>query len=437
MRVVQLNADNFKRLVAVEISPEGNVVEVTGRNGSGKSSVLDAIYVALVGRSVAPPKPVRDGEEQCRIRLDLGDLVVNRTFTVKDGDKFTDTVKVENADGLRYSKPQEVLDALLGEIGFDPFEFCQMKPADQADTLLRMVPLPVDLDELAEQDQSDFANRRDLNRDLAARKAELGAIPKEDVPKDIPDREALTEQLGNAANANSERARLQLERDVDDRQLGETDRDIEDLKTRLAEWEESRARLAAKIDARGDLPEPVDTDAIREQLRTAEALLATVDRQKRRDALAAQVKELAGKSEALTGAMDEREKARQAALSKAQMPIDGLGFRVDERGKPLVTFGGVPFEQASTAEQLRASTAIAMAANPSLRVLRVKDGSLLDEDSMKLLAEMAAEQDFQLWVERVGTGGVGVQLEAGKVVTKGKAKAEAKAGSDKPEGALV
>jgi recombinational DNA repair ATPase RecF len=152
MRIVQLQAENFKRLTAVEITPEGNVVEVTGKNGSGKSSVLDAIYVALVGRSAAPPKPIRNGEEKCLLKLDLGDLTVTRTFTVKEGAAYTDTLKVENAEGLRHGKPQEVLDALLGEIGFDPFEFVQMKPAEQADTLLRMVPLPVDLDELAEQD---------------------------------------------------------------------------------------------------------------------------------------------------------------------------------------------------------------------------------------------------------------------------------------------
>jgi hypothetical protein len=137
----------------------------------------------------------------------------------------------------------------------------------------------------------------------------------------------------------------------------------------------------------------------------------------------------------LTDAMVAREKARQAALAEAKMPIEGLGFAVDERGRPTVTFGGVPFEQASTAEQLRASTAIAMAANPSLRVLRVKDGSLLDDDSMKLLAEMAAREDFQLWIERVGTeGGVGIVMENGEVKTD---QPKAKPKAEKPEGALV
>lgn len=35
MKIVKLQAENIKRLVAVEISPAGNVVEITGKNGQG------------------------------------------------------------------------------------------------------------------------------------------------------------------------------------------------------------------------------------------------------------------------------------------------------------------------------------------------------------------------------------------------------------------
>lgn len=436
MKIVQLQADNFKRLVAVEIAPDGNVVEVTGKNGSGKSSVLDAIYVALVGRSAAPPKPIREGEEKCHIKLDLGDIVVTRTFTKKDGSTYTDTLKVENADGLRYGQPQQVLDALLGEIGFDPFEFCQMKAAAQAEALLQMVPLPVDLDELAELDQSDYQKRRDINRDLAADQARLAAIPKEEVPGEAPDRNKLVEQLGRAADTNTAILRDRNEREQQDGYRISYERQITNLEAELASKRESLAALMETIEKREPLPELVDTDALREQLVNADRALALIERQQNRDVLAARVEQLEGQSEALTKAMEEREQQRRDALAKAKMPIDGLGFQIDEKGKPLVSFGGVPFEQASTAEQLRASTAIAMAANPSLRVLRVKDGSLLDDDSMKLLAEMAKAEDFQLWIERVGTGGVGIVMENGAVKAAPAKKAAAKATETK-EGQLV
>lgn len=432
MKVVQLVAENFKRLTAVEITPEGNVVEIAGKNGSGKSSVLDAIYVALVGRSANPPKPIRAGEEQCVLKLDLGDLKVTRTFTAKDGGSYTDTLRVENADGLRYGSPQAVLDALLGEIGFDPFEFCQMKPERQAETLLAMVPLTIDLDEYAELDTSDYAKRRDVNRDAAALKAQVQAIPKEDVPTDLPDRDSLADQLGKAAQTNTEIATEELRR-RDERFKIDTWRgnaknyreQAEDLRRRAELVEKEAVRednladeAEAALEKLPELGQPVDTDAIREQLRTADAMLAKVEQQNRRIELATKLGTLEQESEALTAAMEKREAERQDALAKADMPIEGLAFAVNEKGKPTVTFNGVPFEQASTAEQLRASTAIAMRANPQLRVLRIKDGSLLDEDSLKLLADLAKGEDFQLWIERVGTGGVGIVMENGAVASK-------------------
>lgn len=76
----------------------------------------------------------------------------------------------------------------------------------------------------------------------------------------------------------------------------------------------------------------------------------------------------------------------------------------------------MPFDQASSAEQLRTSVAIAMAANPKLRVIRVQDGSLLDEEAMRILAEMAQAADYQVWIERVGvSGGVAIVIEDGTV----------------------
>ncbi len=65
-------------------------------------------------------------------------------------------------------------------------------------------------------------------------------------------------------------------------------------------------------------------------------------------------------------------------------------------------------------EQLRASVAIAAAMSPELRVIRIRDGSLLDDGGMKLLAAFAEERDFQIWIERVaGDGKVGFVLEDG------------------------
>ena len=52
----------------------------------------------------------------------------------------------------------------------------------------------------------------------------------------------------------------------------------------------------------------------------------------------------------------------------------------------------------------------------SLRVMLVREGSLLDAESMKTLESIAAEHGAQVWVECVTNGeAVGVVIEDGEV----------------------
>ena len=63
-RIIQLKAENFKRLKAVQIVPgDSSIVKITGANEAGKSSVLDAIMSVFECREV-PGKPIRDGEKK-------------------------------------------------------------------------------------------------------------------------------------------------------------------------------------------------------------------------------------------------------------------------------------------------------------------------------------------------------------------------------------
>ena len=88
------------------------------------------------------------------------------------------------------------------------------------------------------------------------------------------------------------------------------------------------------------------------------------------------------------------------------------GLSVDDEG---VLFNGIPFGQASAAERLKVSVAMAMSANPELRVICIRDASLLDSDSKTMLVEMAKQHDYQIWYEVVGDGGpAGIIIEDGE-----------------------
>jgi hypothetical protein len=154
-----------------------------------------------------------------------------------------------------------------------------------------------------------------------------------------------------------------------------------------------------------------DVEQVREQIATAEqsnervrANAAARKAQADLDAAGDKAEQLSDEIEALRG-------LRLARIEEATFPVEGLA--VADEG---VTFNGIAFDQASGAEKIRVSTEIGLAMHPKLRVLLIRDGSLLDADSMAALTKTAEAHDAQIWVERVGDGdGFGVVIEDGEV----------------------
>lgn len=428
MRIVRLQAEGFKRIVAVDITPEGDLVEVRGNNENGKSSVLDAIFAALGGAEAAPERPVRDGEEAAVIRLDLGELVVTRYFTAAG----TTGLKVTTPDGAAYGSAQTMLDKLVGKISFDPLAFRDLKPAEQADELRKLVELvdpetgeEVDLAAIAAANKADFAKRRDVNRDAHRVKAQIdgmGGIAH--VPDPAPDRDAILASIESAAEKNAERERERARHDNIRRTRDQLAAEVASLEATLAlaraGLEESE-RDVAKLEA-SPIGEPIDLATLSAELANADRVAANIRHNAELDRLKSEFDALKVSSSGYSSAMQDRDALVARALASAKMPVEGLTLETNEDGELSVLFNGVPFSQASDAQRLRVSVAVAMAANPELRVVRLKDASLLDRQAIATLREMAGEADFQIWAEFVGDEGPGIIMEAGEV-----------RGADRPE----
>lgn len=173
MRIVKLIAENVQKLRAVEITPNGDIVRISGRNAAGKSSTLNCIWLALKNADAGISMPIRMGENKARIKLDLGEIVVERKFMKGANGDVTTSVTVENIDGARFPSPQRLLDSLIGAIAFDPLAFARMEPRKQFDELRRVSKLEVDIDALDALNAGDYAKRTDLNRDAKAKRAQV------------------------------------------------------------------------------------------------------------------------------------------------------------------------------------------------------------------------------------------------------------------------
>lgn len=422
LRIVELRAENLKRLRAVHIRPDGSVVQITGANGAGKSSVLDSIYLALAGTKGAPTQPVRKGEKAARIEIDLGDVVVTRRFTAGGGT----TLELARKDGTVFKKPQAALDGILGALTFDPLAFTRMAPKDQLEQLRALVKLDIDLAAVDRKRTEAYEHRTDVNRRVKTLQERADSLRKSvDETIDVTpiDTTAMLDEMQSAGVKAAEIARDGQDRKAKAERISAGHLRAEKLRRQAAAMlEEAQAeedeanRLVDQLNALPPLEQPVDVTALRQQLTVAEAENQKRSMQQRARVSYEQAKaelEAARKSaDRLTEEIESCEAEKAAAIARAEMPIDGLSF-----GDGMVVYNSLPFDQASSAEQLRVATAIGMAMNPKLRILTIKDGSLLDETSLAELERMAEENDFQIWLERVDVSGKhGIVIEDGAVV---------------------
>ena len=462
MKIVKLIAENIKKLKAIEIIPEGNVVKITGANEQGKTTVLDSIWWALGGTKGIQDQPIRTGEKKANITIDLGDMVVTRKFTESGS-----TLEVKNPQGLKYPKPQDMLDKLIGKFSFDPLAFAKADKKTQVDTLLSIVNITVDaeklgslagvvvtegnnhLDTLNTVYKAVFDGRTGINRDRDRAKAnyesKLGATEAKPVSiselmaekADLEDfnklneseRKALEKMVEDAAKTSSAHANLvNIQEHTEDVLKNEIADLSERLAAKTAELEEHKVKKVQIIeDSKFDLDNKLSVISF-----TKEAVAELEDKDlsdiNTRIANADESNLKAQKWEAFKTAKTEYEKAQAESedytsrleavktyktdlMKTAKFPIEGLDFK-----NGGVFYQDLPFDQASSAQSLTVSLSIAMAINPDLRVIRVNDGSLLDKKHMAIMEQMAKDNDFQLWLECVDESGkVGIYIEDGEI----------------------
>lgn len=399
-KIVKLKVANVMRIKAASVTPDGNLIVVGGKNGNGKTSLIQAIAMALGGADAAPSQPIRQGEKNAQVVVELENLIVTRTFTPKGS-----YLKVTTKDGKEHKSPQKMLDDLVGKLTFDPLEFSRMDGRKQAETLRVLAGL--DFTEADKQRKNYYDDRTIVKRDADTARVRMQGTPRHD---DAPEAEVsvakLAEQLQAAEEKNrgNEQCRLRRGNIQDaieelDRQMGDMKQKMDELKARAQQNRkdaEVRAADLVEVEAEVYALEDIDTDAIKQEIRNAEDTNSKARENAAWQKSNAEYTAWIEEADALTAKIDQIDADKAKTLREAKLPIDGLGLDASE-----VTFDDIPFAQCSSAEQLRVSVAMGMAMNPSLRILMIRDGSLLDADSLAQVAAMAKDGDYQIWLEIV------------------------------------
>ncbi|MBF4602797.1 AAA family ATPase [Curtobacterium sp. VKM Ac-2884] len=417
LRVLALNVENYKRLTAVQIRPDGDVVLVGGRNAQGKTSVLDAIYAVLKGGAAAREtvQPIRDGQDTAVARLEIGDehgnvvYVATRRWTKEDAGTLT----VESSDHARFSSPQKLLDGLLGGISLDPLAFTRMDAKQQLRTLVDALgdSLGFNPVTLEAERKGVYDRRTEVGRKVTELEGRLKGYPEPD--PSLPAEQASAADLVAQVDAMTRQNRA-IDAAVEQAKQARADqqRAAEALAAAQEALSAATARATETVTAARAIGDRQDPQALLDQLGEIDVVNERVRKQRDRAAVAEELSDRKQEQAQHTLRLEEIAKQKADGIAAAKLPVPGLGFDADG-----VTLNGIPFSQASTAEQVRVSTALGMAGSPTIRVMRIDGGESLDSDSLAIIEKLAAEHQYQVWISRVDESrSVGFTIEDGEVV---------------------
>jgi hypothetical protein len=390
IHITSLELENVKKVKAVALEPAAaGLTVIGGRNGAGKTSVLDAIAWALGGEKFRPDAAKRSGsvlDPMLRVQLSNG-LTVTRK-----GPKGALTVTDET--GRRSG--QQLLNSFIEVLALDLPRFLGASDKERAAILLNLLGLQDQLDALEREERAKYDTRLQTgrDRDQARHHADsLDYYPDAGAPVSVT---ALTEKL---KEAQAENARNRAFRE----KIGQLEVRREEIQERIRELQAELGGVNDGLRIAQEQAESLtdrDEDAILQQIQAADEINAKVRANAARTEADQRASLLADEYDALTGEIEDIRARRAALLEGADMPLEGLSVQ-----EGVLTYQGQPWSCMSSAEQLRAATAIVARLKPECRFVLVDKLEQMDTDTLRQFGAWAAEQGLQVIGTRVSTGG--------------------------------
>lgn len=392
-----LEVENVKKVKAVSLtpSPKGLTI-IGGKNGAGKTTVLDAIVWALAGDRYKPSEAAREGSmTPPHIWLTL-----SNGLTVERKGKNA-ALTVTDPTGRRAG--QQLLNEFISVLALDLPRFMQANAKEKADTLLQILGIGPQLKKLDDEISRAYTQRTAVGQIYDQKKGYADELP--EYPGAPEEEVSLSELLARHGeilrqNAENKRLRDELEnlksrRDLVLRQIVDTTATLNTL------IEKRDALINAITNAEKDAKTLHDesTDAIEENIREIETINAQVRANLTKEKA---LEEAAAENEKygqLTDYIQNKRAERLALLEGADLPLPELTVEDGE-----LKYKGHSWDCMSGSEQLRVAAAIVRRLNPSCGFVLLDKLEQMDVDTLTEFGAWLEQEGLQAIATRVSTG---------------------------------
>lgn len=397
IKINALQVENVKRVKAVALEPSANGLTVIGgKNGQGKTSVLDAIAWALGGDRYRPSNAEREGSTlPPHIKLEL-----SNGLTVERSGKNS-ALKVVDTTGKRSG--QQLLNEFVEQLAIDLPRFLQASNREKADTLLQVIGVGDQVHSL-EVKEKEVYNRRHMIGQEADRKRkyadELPHYPA--APNEPVSASQLIRQQQDILARNGENRRKRMRANQIEHEYGKASAHVSLLRSQLADAEKQLQQLEADLAvAQKDALDLQDesTDEIERSLQEIEQINIQVRANCDREKAEQDAAYYAQQYQDLTKELEEIRRDKYALLDSAKLPLPGLSVEDGE-----LTYNGKKWDCMSGSDQLIAATAIVRAINPKCGFVLLDKLEQLDADQLHMFGVWLQSQQLQVIATRVSTG---------------------------------
>lgn len=390
IKINKLEIENVKRVKAVKIEPtQDGLTVIGGKNGQGKTSVLDSIAWALGGDKYRPA----DAKNKESVLPPTLKVVLSNGLVVERKGKNSD-LKITDPSGKKSG--QTLLDSFVSKLALDLPKFMESTGKEKAKTLLQIIGVEEELEKLDKQEQELYQQRLLLGRDVEKKKAlaaELQYYP--EVPKVLMSPSELIKQQQEILARNGQRMQWKRDHDqiLDD--IMKVEQIIEQNKMRLHDLQE-KLKVVEKSPKELEMESTEDLEANIRNIDEINTKIRANQEKERADQIA---KEGQAMYDDLTIKIEDIRKDKIALLEGADLPLEGLSVRDGE-----LTYKDFTWDDMSSSEQLRVATAIVRRLNPECGFVLIDKLEQMDIDTMN---------DFGKWLEKEGLQAIATRVSTG------------------------
>nr|WP_315530962.1 AAA family ATPase [Dialister invisus] len=390
VKINELLIENVKRVKAVQFEPSADGLTIIGgRNGQGKTSVLDAIAWALGGNNYKPSVPERDGAlvpPNLHIELSNG-LIVERKGK-------NSTLKVTDPNGNKSG--QQLLNEFVSTLALDLPRFINGSDKDKADSLLKILGIGDVLAQLDTKENQLYAQRTEVGRIADRKKKAADEMPMyPNVPKEPVSATELIKQQQEILARNGENEQKRQNAARYEQILANAQIAFDEAKAALQKAEQDclTARKSAE-----DLHDE-STAELEKNLAEIEALNIKIRANSTKEAAEVEANNLQQEYDGLTEQIESVRKERNKLLDSAELPLPGLSVK---DGKLI--YNNMPWDGMSGSDQLKVATAIIRKLNPQCGFVLMDKLEQMDLETLQEFGAWLKQEGLQVIATRVSTG---------------------------------